>query len=72
MTVTPVEDGYTVTLENRSDYIVFQNILKALDKDGNLAVPVYWSDNFFPLPPHEKRTVSCKTDQKGLNIIVEN
>ena len=72
LTVTPEEDGYAVTLENRSDHIVFQNILKALDKDGNLAVPVYWSDNFFPLPPREKRTVSCKTDQKDLNFTVEN
>jgi len=72
LTVEPDKDGYAVTLENRTDHIVFQNILKALDKDGNLAVPVFWSDNFFPLPPREKRTVSCRTDQKDLNIIVEN
>ena len=68
MTVVPTEDGYTVTLENRSDVIGYMNILKALDKDGNLAVPAYWSDNFFPILPGQKKTVTCRTDQKDLEI----
>ena len=56
-----VEDG-RVTLTNRSDILVPMVILKAKDTDGNLVVPAYWSDNFFPLLPGEKKTVSCQVE----------
>ena len=68
MTVVPTEEGYAVTLENHSPVIAYMNILKALDKDGNLAVPAFWSDNFFPMLPGQTKTVTCRTEQKDLNI----
>ena len=70
VTVVLAEDGYTVTLENRSAVVAPMNILKALDADGNLAVPAYWSDNFFALVPGQVKTVTCKTAQKDLNIVL--
>ena len=54
-------EGNKVTLTNKSGVIAYQNILKAKDADGNLVVPAYWSDNFFPLLPGETRTVTCET-----------
>ena len=68
MTVVPAEDGYTVTLENRSGIVVPMNILKALDKDGRLAVPACWSDNFFGLAPGQVKTVTCRTPHKDLTF----
>ena len=47
-------------------------VLKALDKDGNLAVPAYWSENFFGIAPGQVKTVTCKTAQKNLNIELEH
>ena len=58
-------EGDKVTLENKSGVIAYMNILKAKDAAGNLVVPAYWSDNFFPLLPGEKKTVTCKTPDAG-------
>ena len=69
--VEPTEEGYTVTLENRSDRIVSQIILKALDQEGRLAVPVFWSDNFCALLPGDTITLRCRTEQKDLQIVLE-
>ena len=71
MKVEPVEEGYAVTLENRSDFIVPQAIVKALDQDGQLAVPAFWSDNFCPLLPGGSVTLVCKTKQKDLHFVLE-
>ena len=68
--VVPVEEGYEVTLENRSKFIAPQLILKACDADGNLAVPVYWSDNFFAMMPGQTKTVTCRTTEKGLDVFL--
>ena len=66
---TAYADGvYTVTLTNNSPYISYMNILKALDKNGELVVPAYWSDNFFPLLPGQTKTVTCTADVKGVQI----
>ena len=66
-----VEDG-RVTLTNRSDIVVPMVILKAKDADGNLAVPAYWSDNFFPLLPGEEKTVSCQLESlEGIHFELE-
>jgi len=63
LTAVPSGKGvWTVTLENKTEKIVSQNILKAFGKDGRLAVPALWSDNFFPLLPGEMRTVTCRGD----------
>jgi exo-1,4-beta-D-glucosaminidase len=59
MTVEEKDGKYTVTLVNNSDVISFMNILKVKDAAGNLVVPAYWSDNFFPLFPGQIKTVTC-------------
>jgi exo-1,4-beta-D-glucosaminidase len=53
-------DTVTVTLTNNSPFIAYMNILKAKDADGNLIVPAFWSDNFFPLLPGQAKTVTCR------------
>ena len=58
--VSDKEDGKEVTLVNSGDGISYMNILTAVDADGELVVPVYWSDNFFPLEPGQRKTVFCK------------
>ena len=70
MKVEPTNDGYTVTVENKSDFILPQVILKALDKDGQLAVPVFWSDNFCTLLPGEPYVLQCRTDRKDLEFVL--
>ena len=55
-------DGEKVTLTNKSNVIAYMNILKAKDAAGNLVVPAWWSDNFFPLLPGETKTVTCRTE----------
>ena len=52
---------FSVTLTNNSPVISYMNILKAKDADGNLVVPAFWSDNFFPLLPGQSKTVTCRT-----------
>ena len=59
MQVVPADGGYDVTLTNDSDVIAYQNILKALDKEGNLIPGTFWTDNFFTVLPGESRTVHC-------------
>jgi exo-1,4-beta-D-glucosaminidase len=59
MKVRQAEGGYDVTLENKSQVIAYQNILKALDGDGNLIPGTFWTDNFFTVLPGESRTVHC-------------
>ena len=62
MKVDQAGDQYTVTLTNKSSVIAYMNILKALDADGQLVVPAWWSDNFFPLLPGQSKTVTCKAE----------
>ena len=59
---------YTVTLVNNSPVISYMNILKAKDADGELVVPAFWSDNFFPLLPGQTKTVTCRADVKGVHM----
>lgn len=62
-------DGlYTVTLVNNSSFISYMNILKAKDADGELVVPAFWSDNFFPLLPGQTKTVTCRAGVDGIHI----
>lgn len=53
------ETGYDVTLTNQADVLAYQNILKALDAQGNLIPGALWSDNFLTLLPGESRTLQC-------------
>ena len=72
MTVERKNDGYVVTLVNNSTAISYLNILKAKDAEGNLVVPAYWSDNFFPLFPGQIKTVTCRTDEMDIHIECDN
>ena len=65
-------EGHRVTLTNRSDVIACQNVLKAKDAAGNLVVPAFWSDNFFPLLPGESKTVICETEAEVVRFELEN
>ena len=65
-------EGDKVTLVNKSGVISYMNILKAKDADGNLVVPAFWSDNFFPLLPGQTKTVTCKTEAEGMHIELDN
>ena len=66
-------DGvYSVILTNKGRSISYMNILKALDENGELVVPAYWSDNFFALLPGQTKTVNCRTEKKNVNIILNN
>ena len=68
MTVEAKDGKYTVTLVNNSPVVSFMNILKAKDAAGNLVVPAYWSDNFFPLFPGQTKTVTCCAGIEGVKI----
>lgn len=59
MTVSTEGNIYTVTLENTSKAVSYQNILRMTGSDGNLIVPAFWSDNFISLLPSEVKTVTC-------------
>ena len=59
------ETGYRVTVTNDSDVVAYQNILTLKDNAGDLIVPVFWSDNYFSLLPHETKVVDCRTDAPG-------
>ena len=62
MDVTYADGVYNVAVTNNSEYISYMNILKAKDAEGNLVVPAFWSDNFFPLLPGQTKTVTCKAE----------
>ena len=68
MTVDRQGDAYVVTLVNNSPVVAYMNILKAVDEKGELVVPAYWSDNFFPLIPGQTKTVTCRTDGREVEI----
>ena len=72
MTVKENNGTYTVTLENKSDFISYMNILKAKDAAGNMVVPAYWSDNFFSLLPGQTKTVTCEAGVKGVKVELDN
>ena len=68
MNVSYADGVYTVEITNNSQYISYMNILKAKDAEGNLVLPAYWSDNFFPLLPGQTKTVTCKVNATALTI----
>ena len=68
MSVEKQDGGYAVTLVNKSQVIAYMNILKALDGEGQLVIPAYWSDNFFPLLPGQTKTVRCRTEASDIHF----
>jgi len=62
-------EGDRITLVNKSKTIAPMIILKAKDAEGNLVVPAFWSDNFFPLLPGETKTVTCRVENlEGIRL----
>jgi exo-1,4-beta-D-glucosaminidase len=70
MQVQKTADGYTVTLENKSETISYQNILKAVGADGNLVPDALWSENFLTLLPGQRRTVRCTLPGGAKNVTI--
>lgn len=57
-----------VTLKNRSDAIAFFIELSAIDaKTKELAVPVYWDDNYVSLLPREERRLTARIPSAALD-----
>ncbi|KAJ5241801.1 Exo-beta-D-glucosaminidase [Penicillium citrinum] len=73
------QDGWTsrnIELENKSPVpAVFVN-LNAIDSQGNVIAPVYWSDNYITLWPHEKINLSVQFEGNltswSVNILGRN
>lgn len=51
---------YDITLENPSSYLSFFNRLALQNDNGEDVNPVFWSDNFVTLLPHEKKTLQAR------------
>ncbi len=62
------EEGIAVTITNNSDFVSYQNILKAFDADGQLIGGPIWEDNFISLLPKEARTVLCKASDAKIEV----
>ena len=60
MSTSTEGDTVTVTLTNKSPRVAFFNRLAALNADGELIAPAWWSDNFFSLRPGQTKTVTCR------------
>ena len=60
--MTVENDGavYTVTLENKSGIISYQNILRLVDVNGEDVVPAFWSDNFVTVLPGQTKVLTCE------------
>ena len=55
--------SYAVTLENRGDVPALMIRLKGKDSaTGDLALPVWYSDNYFFLLPGESKTVDVQVE----------
>jgi exo-1,4-beta-D-glucosaminidase len=57
----------SLSVENKGDSVAFMvHPRLTRGKDGDSAVPVFWSDNYFSLLPGEKKTVTVKFDKSAL------
>ena len=72
MSVGGGDGSYEITVSNKTQKVVCTNLLKAVDGSGHLAVPAFWSDNFFALPPGGSKTVTCRTDGKPVHFEMIN
>ncbi len=57
-TADGAEQTTTITLENKGDATAYLLRLNLVDEKGNQILPVRYSDNYFHLLPHEKKTVT--------------
>lgn len=52
-------ESIIITVKNNSDFVAYQNVLKAKNPEGELCAPAYYTDNFFSLAPGETKTITC-------------
>ncbi|KAK8113967.1 glycoside hydrolase family 2 protein [Apiospora kogelbergensis] len=70
-TITPTKiglngsEGHEVLLENQSGVPAFFVALNLLDRAGGDVLPVFWSDNYVTLLPHEKLHLSVTSPRTG-------
>lgn len=57
-------DAHDVLLENRSSVPAFFVSLNLVDRAGDDVLPVFWSDNYVTLLPHEKLSLSVSSRTK--------
>src|SRR5262249_42522469 len=55
-----------VTVKNPNNSVAFMTHLRLVDEKGNDVVPVFWSNNYFTLLPHESIEVSANYETAGL------
>ncbi|KAI1341461.1 glycoside hydrolase family 2 protein [Xylariaceae sp. FL0016] len=60
---TSAVDTKMIVLENKSSSPAFFIRINLVDKDGNDVLPVFWSDNYVTLWPHEK--LELEVEGKG-------
>ena len=58
---------YAVEVSNLSDVPAFFIELKLKDKDGNIVVPAFWSDNYLSIPPKGTRKLELDPGKDGFN-----
>ncbi|MCL2153041.1 MAG: discoidin domain-containing protein [Oscillospiraceae bacterium] len=54
---------YSVVVKNNTDNVAIQVRVKAADDDGEIILPVYYSDNYFSLLPGESKTVTVDVEK---------
>ncbi len=60
--VTPSKEGYSIEIANEGNSVAYQIVLKLIGEDGQLVVPAFWSDNFFSMAPHTRKTLTVSYD----------
>ncbi|MDP3561306.1 MAG: hypothetical protein Q8R83_03915 [Legionellaceae bacterium] len=60
------EKQLKVRIENKTDRISFFNRLVVKTGNENLVAPIYWSDNFITLFPHQSETITAHFNQEIL------
>jgi GT2 family glycosyltransferase len=58
----------TVTAENTSDTPAYMIRLNLQNADGSQILPVHYSDNYFHLLPHERKTVSVSWSEEDRQV----
>ena len=56
-------DKVQIVLDNTTNHVAFFLRLAVVDPQGNLVSPVYYSDNYVSLEPHQRTTVTCDLSQ---------
>ncbi|WP_168203419.1 glycoside hydrolase family 2 protein [Oceanispirochaeta crateris] len=69
LTINDLEDEqiYQITLKNTSNKIAFFLVLDLINTEvDNPILPVFWSENYFSLLPHEIKSVSARVKRRDV------